>query len=503
MYMTPEELAKEDPKTLRRYMQMGDKSPVPLGAIKMAMFLQDRMELNAKAQQAKAEGYGNPKKPATIVDQIAEAVKQKIRSEPSPQQMAGIGAVPIPNVMRGQNFAGGGIVAFSEGEEVVSQGDLRKIDQNTEKESDAETARVKAELATKKKPSGTSAVSRGSQTQLEERLQKLDAERKNLGRVDPYTSEELSSMYGKEYSAAEERVKPFLDRLRVSEESGRPDVARMQADTEGTARKRAIAELLQTRGRGIGAALAGAGRSMGSYEDSMQRGLASIDAAKKAHVASQRLMVQAEMEANKGNSEAARRLVDAANAAKKSEVADNRNAHRELGREYDRVIDLYETNAKAEQQAAATAQRDAASQRQFEAMMARINATTQMALARMGGGGGGSGKADATYKLIEGTVARLYTNGAFMEAATTDAQKAAKAAGIDRKSPEYGEFVERHVAGKVARVARQTAVDIPSDILNKLPPNIKPSAPASAASTPAPAAPAPGRIKVDALGNPI
>jgi hypothetical protein len=482
MYMTPEELAKENPKTLQKYMQMGDRSPVPLGAIRMAMLLQDRMKKDAQAQQARAQGNGNPSKPTTIVDRIAEAVKQKIQSEPSPQQMAGIGAVPIPDVMQEQNFAGGGIVAFAKGEDVVGQ------------EQPPEKKPVSSAL-------GTSAVSRDLQSQLQERLKRLDEERKGLGRVDPYTSEELSTMYGKEYSAAEGRTKPFLDRLRALEESGRPDTARMQADTESTARRRAIAELFQTRGRGIGAALAGAGRSMGSYEDAMQRGVASIDAAKKAHFASQKLMVQAEMEANKGNSEAARRLVDAANAAKKAEVADNRNAHRELGRDYDRVNEIYETNVRAEQQAAATAQREAASQRQYEAMMAKIDATTKMALARMGGGGGGGGgKVDATYKLIEGTVSRLYMNKDVMESATNRAKDAAKAAGIDRKSPEYGAFVEKHVAGTVANIARQVAVDIPGGIVN-LPPSIKPSAPASA--TPAPAAPPAGRMKVDALGNPI
>jgi hypothetical protein len=453
MYMTPEELAKERPETLRRYMQMGDKSPLPLGAVRMAMLLQDRIKMDARAKQAQAQGNGNPNKPTTIVDRIAEAVKQKIQSEPSPQQMAGIGAVPIPNVMQEQNFASGGIVAFAKGKSVSGEA-------------------APEELAAPTPVPATTSVSPSLQKRLQEDLKRLDEERKGLGTVDPYTSEELSSMYGKEYSAAEERVKPFLDRMRALEESGRPDVARMQADTEGTARRRAIAELLQTRGRGVGAALAGAGRSMGSYEDAMQRGVASIDAAKKAHVASQRLMVQAEMEANKGNSEAARRLVDAANAAKKTEVAENRNAKRDLGRQHSEIVNIYEANARAEAQAAATAQREAASQRQFEAMMARVDATTKMALARMGGGGGGGGKADATYKLIEGTVARLYTNNNFMEAATSEAQKGAKAAGIDRKSPEYGAFVEKAVAERVARTARQIAVDIPGGIVN-LPSSIK------------------------------
>lgn len=391
MYMTPEELAKERPETLRRYMQMGDKSPLPLGAVRMAMLLQDRIKMDAQAKQAQAQGNGNPNKPTTIVDRIAEAVKQKIQSEPSPQQMAGIGAVPIPNVMREQNFAGGGIVAFSAGDK-VEQAEIRKVDRDTEKASEEEAARIDAMLAARgAKSAGSPVVSKSLQEQLAERQRRLDERRKELGRVDPYTSEELSSMYGKEYSAAEERVKPFLDRMRALEESGRPDVARMQADTEGTARRRAIAELLQTRGRGFGAALAGAGRSMGSYEDAMQRGVASIDAAKKAHVASQRLMVQAEMEANKGNAEAARRLVDAANAAKKSEVAENRNAHRELGREYDRAIDIYESDKRAEAQAAATAQRERAAELKYEVDRAKLDAMIAGLIGGKGGRGGGGG----------------------------------------------------------------------------------------------------------------
>ena len=136
--MTPEELAKEDPKTLRKYMRMGDQSPLPLGAVKMALMMQDRLKMDAQAQQARAQGNGNPSKPTTIVDRIAEAVKQKIQSEPSPQQMAGIGAVPIPNVMQEQNFAGGGIVAFAKGEggEELSFADFRNRTENAESKGD-------------------------------------------------------------------------------------------------------------------------------------------------------------------------------------------------------------------------------------------------------------------------------------------------------------------------------------------------------------------------------
>jgi hypothetical protein len=518
MYMTPEELAKEDPETLQKYMQMGDKSPLPLGAVKMALMMQDRLNMNAQAQRARAQGNGNPSRPTTIVDRIAEAVKQKIQSEPSPRQMAGIGAVPIPNVMQKQNFAGGGIVAFAGGDEVVGQGQVRKVDQETARASAEEDARVDAEIAARRggksqslgasasQPSGASAAGSSLQEQLAERQRKLDERRKELGRVDPYTSEELSSMYGKEYSAAEERVKPFLDRMRALEESGRPDIPGMEQRSERAARQAMFSRMMQTRGAGFGAGIAGFGAALDEKRRQEERGLASIDAAKKAHVASQRLMVQAEMEATKGNSEAARRLVDAANAAKKTEVAENRNAHRELGREYDRANDIYEADKRAEQQAAATAQREAASQRQYEAMMAKIDATTKMALARMGGGGGGSSKGDPTYKLIEGTVARLYTNGNFMESATKDAQKAASAAGIDRKNPEYGAFVEKEVAARVARTAKQIAVEIPGGMLDTLPPSIKKSAPAPAPApapaTPAPAASSPGVLKVDKLGNP-
>jgi hypothetical protein len=372
MYMTPEELAKEDPKTLQKYMQMGDKSPLPLGAVKMALMMQDKLRMNARAQQARAQGNGNPNKPTTIVDRIAEAVKQKIQSEPSPQQMAGIGAVPIPNVMQEQNFAGGGIVAFAKGEDVVGQ------------EQPPEKKPVPPAL-------GTSAVSRGLQERLERDLQRIEEERKGLGRVDPYTGEELSSMYGKEYSAAEERVKPFLDRMRALEESGRPDIPGMEKRSERAARQAMFSRMMQTRGAGFGAGIAGFGAALDEKQRQEEKGLASIDAAKKAHVASQRLMVQAEMEANKGNSEAARRLVDAANAAKKAEVADNRNAHRELGRNYDRVNDIYEANVRAEQQAAATAQRERAAELRAETDRLRIEAAIAKAGRGGGGGGGGSG----------------------------------------------------------------------------------------------------------------
>jgi flagellar rod assembly protein/muramidase FlgJ len=98
---------------------MGDDSPFPRGAIELALRNQSNIKANAQADQAKAQGNANPNQPTTIVDRIAEAVKQKIQSEtsqPRPESVAGIGALPVRDDMF--RAAEGGIVSFKEGEEV-------------------------------------------------------------------------------------------------------------------------------------------------------------------------------------------------------------------------------------------------------------------------------------------------------------------------------------------------------------------------------------------------
>ena len=119
MFKTPEELSKAPPELLKRYLAMGDDSPFPRGAIELALRNQSNIEANAQADQAKAQGNANPNQPTTIVDRIVEAVKQKIQSEtsqPRPESVAGIGALPVgDNIFRA---AEGGIVSFKEGEKV-------------------------------------------------------------------------------------------------------------------------------------------------------------------------------------------------------------------------------------------------------------------------------------------------------------------------------------------------------------------------------------------------
>jgi hypothetical protein len=116
MFRTPEELTKAPPELLKRYLAMGDRSPFPRGAIELALRRQMGMKANAQANQAKAQGNANPNQPTTIVDRIAEAVKQKIQSEspqPAPESMAGIGALPVgDDIFRA---AEGGIVSFKGG----------------------------------------------------------------------------------------------------------------------------------------------------------------------------------------------------------------------------------------------------------------------------------------------------------------------------------------------------------------------------------------------------
>jgi hypothetical protein len=116
MFRTPEELTKAPPELLKQYLAMGDRSPFPRGAIELALRNQANMEANAQASQAKAQGNANPTQPTTIVDRIAEAVKQKIQSEtpqPRPESIAGIGALPVRDDMF--RAAEGGIVSFKGG----------------------------------------------------------------------------------------------------------------------------------------------------------------------------------------------------------------------------------------------------------------------------------------------------------------------------------------------------------------------------------------------------
>jgi flagellum-specific peptidoglycan hydrolase FlgJ len=85
----------------------------------LALRNQANIKANAQADQAKAQGNANPNEPTTIVDRIVEAVKQKIQSEtsqPSPESMSGVGALPIRDDMF--RAAEGGIVSFKEGEQV-------------------------------------------------------------------------------------------------------------------------------------------------------------------------------------------------------------------------------------------------------------------------------------------------------------------------------------------------------------------------------------------------
>jgi hypothetical protein len=246
---------------------------------------------------------------------------------------------------------------------------------------------------------------------------------------------------------------------------------------------------------------------MGSYEDAMQRGVASIDAAKKAHVASQRLMVQAEMEANKGNAEAARRLVDAANAAKKTEVAENRNAHRELGREYDRAIDIYESDKRAEAQAAAIAQRERAAELKAETDRARLEAAIAKAGRGGGGGGGGGGGEDDArwhnrqmameYRKILNDVNHPARADLLREikarpeyqAASAEGKRAIREEGM-RKVLPY--FAEKYVEQNYGKTPFSKASESRSALAGPAVPSTAP-----------PRAQTPGRMRVDTLGNPI
>jgi len=119
MFRTPEELTTAPTELLKKYLAMGDRSPFPRGAIELALRNQAGIKANAQASQAKAQGNANPNQPTTIVDRIAEAVKQKIQSEtpqPRSESMAGIGALPVRDDMF--RAAEGGIVSFKEGEKV-------------------------------------------------------------------------------------------------------------------------------------------------------------------------------------------------------------------------------------------------------------------------------------------------------------------------------------------------------------------------------------------------
>jgi hypothetical protein len=456
MYLTPKDLLSARPQQLQTYMQRG---LITQEDAARALAYKARMAEGRKAGKA-AKG-----KPKTIVDEIAEAVKSKIESEPSPESMSGVGLLPVGDL----NYSDGGIVAFEKGGDVPPP-------------------------------------SYGSKDWLAKEMDRIQKAKKDLGSVEPMTPEEQSALYSKEYGEAQGRMEPFLKRLRDLEQQNKPDIAKLEADAASNARLKGFASLMGARGRGVGGLLAAMGGATNVGLDQYERGMASVKEANKSHFESQKLLARAEMESAKGNHEAARRLVEAANVAKKNEISENRNAVRDLSREQERAEDVYGTTAKSEAQAAATAQREEESRRRFEAMMAKIDATTKMALARSGGGGGGGGgggKSDAaTYKLIEGTVARLYMNNGFMEAATAEAQRSAKAAGIDRKSPEYGAHVEKEVAARVARAAKDIAVNIPSSMLDKLPPSIKPTTPVTP-TAPVPTAPTPGRMRVDALGNPL
>lgn len=121
MFRTPEELTKAPTELLKQYLAMGDRSPFPRGAIELALRNQANIKANAQAGQAKAQGNANPNQPTTIVDRIAEAVKEKLKSEtsePRQESMAGIGALPVGDEIF--RAAEGGIVSFAGGEKVES-----------------------------------------------------------------------------------------------------------------------------------------------------------------------------------------------------------------------------------------------------------------------------------------------------------------------------------------------------------------------------------------------
>jgi hypothetical protein len=332
---------------------LGLYSPIPL--------LSEKMRRNSMRQAQAAQSA--PAQQPTVADKIA-----------------GVGSLPVPGVMREENFADGGIVAFAKGSTVPSQ--------------EALDSRLLTERERMVK-------------ELEDQITDL---RETHGPAPTQMTPEERLAYGaKAYGQAQEFDRPYREKMEAMLAQQAPDTEGRKKDEFNKAMLNASLALMGGRGKGFSGFVSDVGGAARVGVQGYEAGMDAVRKAEEEHKKSLLLGEKYKYEMSKGNKKLADEAMDASNVAEQNAIRLHRAGQTEIAKaraagmqNIGSTISSLERTERDRLNAEINSRKNDIAERKLEAMMAGI-----ISGGGRGGGGGGGKESAAMQREMRQQMAKI------------------------------------------------------------------------------------------------
>jgi hypothetical protein len=319
---------------------LGLYSPIPL--------LSEKMRRNSMRQAQAAQSA--PAQQPTVADKIA-----------------GVGSLPVPGVMREENFADGGIVAFAKGSTVPSQEAL-----------DSRLLGIR-------------------QTMKEDLDKEIEDLREAHGPAPTQMTPEERLAYGsKAYEQAQEFDRPYREKLESMTAQQAPDVEGRKKDEFNKAMLNASLALMGGRGKGFSGFVSDVGGAARVGVQGYEAGMDAVRRAEEEHKKSLLLTEKYKYEMSKGNKKLADEAMDASNVAEQNSTRLYRAGLTDIAKARAAGMQNIGSTVSSLERTERDRLRAESEARKLDLQADKLNAMMAGILGggRGGGGGGGGGKED-------------------------------------------------------------------------------------------------------------